>query len=231
MMSDESEPQTPTSLDNLVHAALDGDAREGITNLLKAIASITNSFGCVLWRATEGAVPPNKGELTMLAAYFPAEKSHFGIKTAPFKDSVAGSAATNERGWELDNNLAAHKNLNCDKPFFKKTEINRVVACRFKYLPRLKDEPRLGVVMIFRQKKDPEFFEHDAALLLQITGVLPYLYSFLWFAQRSRTNPPSCTQILKAGYPDYKGLPEQGFAQDRLCRGGNLPFHRNDDLS
>lgn len=177
MMSDESEPQTPTSLDNLVHAALDGDAREGITNLLKAIASITNSFGCVLWRATEGAVPPNKGELTMLAAYFPAEKSHFGIKTAPFKDSVAGSAATNERGWELDNNLAAHKNLNCDKPFFKKTEINRVVACRFKYLPRLKDEPRLGVVMIFRQKKDPEFFEHDAALLLQITGVLPYLYS------------------------------------------------------
>lgn len=176
-MSETRETESPSHLGNLVRAALKGDAREGITNLLKEIASITESFGCVLWRATAGATPPDKGELTMLAAWFSAEKSHFGIRSAPFKGTVAGTAATNERGWEVDNDLEAHGNPNWDTPFFLKHELNRVVACRFEYLPRPNEDPRLGVVMIFRQKKDPEYSDLDADSLSKISEVLPYLYS------------------------------------------------------
>lgn len=176
-MDERNTAEGSIGLSALVRAALEGDAREGITNLLEEIASVTKSFGCVLWRATEGAVPPNKGELTMLAAWFSAEKSHFGIRNAPFKKSVAGTAATNERGWELDNDLEANKNLNCDKPFFKKNELNRVVACRFEYLPRKNEDPRVGVVMIFRRKRDSGYEESDALRLRQISDVLPYLYS------------------------------------------------------
>lgn len=176
-MNATQEMESPSNLGNLVRAALEGDAREGITNLLKEVASITKSFGCVLWRATEGTTPPDKGELTMLAAWFSAEKSHFGIRSAPFEGSVAGAAATNPRGWEVDNDLEAHENLNCDKPFFKKNELNRVVVCRFAYLPRPNETPRLGVVSIFRRKNDSEYSDSDVRLLRQVSEVLPYLYS------------------------------------------------------
>lgn len=172
-----SSPPTSLNLAGLVRAALEGDAREGITNLLREIASISKSFGCVLWRATQNAHPPDTGELTMLAGWFPVEKSHFGINSAPFKGTIVGAAAHNPRGWELDNDLGGHENPNYDKPFFRKHDLNRVVARRFHYLPRPGEEPRLGVLMVFRRASEPQYSELDAQTLERISEVLPFLYS------------------------------------------------------
>jgi hypothetical protein len=177
------EPDTTDSssvlgLGSLVKAALEGDARGGITNLLKEIASLTKSFGCVLWRATLGADPPETGQLTMLAAWFPVEKSHFGLKSAEFRETVVGKAASKDCGWAIDNDLVGNKNPHCKSPFFTNNNLNRVVACRFYFLPRPEQAPRLGVVLIFRKASDPEFDERmDVPTLQQISRVLPFLYS------------------------------------------------------
>jgi len=164
-------------LDDLVRGALEGDAREGITNLLREIASITMSFGCVIWRATENAQPPDFGELTMLAGWFPVEKSHFGINSAPFTGTFVGRAATNDRGWAIENDLLSHGDLDRDKPFFRQHELNRVMAARFQYLPGPTEEPRLGVLVLLRRKSDPEYSKADVSALEQISVILPFLYS------------------------------------------------------
>lgn len=155
----------------LIQAALQGDAREGITNLLKEIATITESFGCVLWRATEGAEPPDKGELTMLAGWFNADNSFLGINRIPFRGRVTGAAA--EHGWGLDNDLSGHKNPSSNEPFLKQHEMNKAAACRFEFM-----SGRLGVVTLFRQKGDLAFEEEtDIRLLQEISEVLPFLYN------------------------------------------------------
>jgi signal transduction histidine kinase len=171
--------ETSISLGKLVSAALKGDARGGITNLLKEIANLTKSFGCVLWRATENANPPAEGELTMLAAWFKAEKSSFGLKSAGFNGTVTGKAATEQCGCIIENDLIGTNNPNSDKPFFRKHALNRVVACRFEYLPATPDaKPRLGVVLIFRKSTEPAYLhDSDAPLLRQICQILPFLYS------------------------------------------------------
>jgi signal transduction histidine kinase len=164
-----SEPEA--GLERLVRAALEGDAREGITSLLKEIARITNSFGCVLWRATQGAVPPNMGELTMLAGWFDAENSYFGINRVEFKGTVTGRAAI--EGWALENDLTGSGNPYRQTPFFVKHEVNKAAACRFEFL-----RERLGVLMIYRRKNAAEFRkEQEIRLLQRISEVLPYLYS------------------------------------------------------
>ncbi len=174
---DENESASPMGLGSLVRAALEGDARGGIMNLLKEIAALTKSFGCVLWRATQGSEPPDKGELTLLAAWFPVQKSHFGVNRADFRTTVAGRTASQAPGWEIDNHLIASGNPNGDKPFFKRNELNRVAACRFEYLPRTGQDPEPGVVMIFRVKSDQPYDTLSVQLLGQIAKIVPFLYS------------------------------------------------------
>jgi signal transduction histidine kinase len=152
---------------------LEGDAREGITSLLKEIASITGSFGCAIWRATQGARPPDQGELTMLAAWFDAQNSFLGINRVFFHDSLTGKVATVACGWALDNDLTGHENPYCRAPFFVKHQVNKAAGCRFHFLG-----DRLGALMIYR-KIDSKGFDEDADIhrLLGISKALPFLYS------------------------------------------------------
>lgn len=175
MSSKQSQTQPPNvNLEALVRAALEGDAREGITRLLQKVAELTGSFGCALWREATRRSGPAK-HFTLLASWFDAEQSYLGIHTLPFKGTIVGKAAVSRSGSATDNRLAANRNPNCNLKFLQSHNIDKVAAHRLTFLSK-----RTGVLTLYRRRGVPneaDYSGHDLTQLSAITDLLPYLYS------------------------------------------------------
>lgn len=162
------------NLEALVKAALEGDAREGITRLLQKVAELTGSFGCALWREANRR-PGSAKHFTLLASWFDAHRSYLGIHTLPFKGTIVGRAAAAKTGRATDNRLTDNRNPNCSLKFLQHHNIDKVAAHRFEFLSE-----RTGVLTLYRRRDVPneeDYTEDDLRLLSTITNLLPYLYS------------------------------------------------------
>jgi signal transduction histidine kinase len=213
-----SSPATPEwDASRLAEAALVGEPRDSISLLLKKVAEMCSSLGCVLWRASADADPaenPPRGRMSLLAAWFDTKISSqlLAIHGLRFEDgSVAGKALRVGKP-VLSNDFLADKDPNAQHPFFAHHNVTRTLAAPITYA-----SGRLGAVNIYRRETAPSFEQADAATLAKIGKLLPHLYR----AARQRAAFEllrEIGEIVRGSSPRTRNAKETRLAQDQALK-------------
>lgn len=165
----------------LLHAAL-GEGRASISEMLKCVSRLMDSFGCVLWQAHPDSVldPSNpKGALFVLASWFPTPPEQiFAIHDLSF-DSATGRAVLTRAG-EIEANLRASGGKTNSILFFDEHAISPMCTVPLTYA----DGSR-GALNVYRTIKPQsttdgsagEFNECDLVRLTALAKLVPTLYA------------------------------------------------------
>ena len=153
----------------LVVAALGPNG--SLNELLKTIADVLESEGCVIWEVAPGEKLDSKmpsGRLFTLAAYF-AGKS-FAVHDLPLKDTVTGDAILTRETCSC--NDFAMERPGCQHfEELRRRNINRILSVPFKF-----HDNRPGAIALYRTQNQAEFSPENALSLQQIAKMVAQLY-------------------------------------------------------
>jgi signal transduction histidine kinase len=162
-----------------------------MTKLMEAVAKLTGSAGCILWRQRKS----NRSEIILMAGWFERE-GPLTLCRANIDGTCAGSSLF-ESAQECtpDNNLVENKNPYASHPFLISHGINKTLACKvvvskgngtIDQTDHGDDPAWVGSLSLFRRGNRPsapaelvpqdDFNSESESLLKEICGFLPFLF-------------------------------------------------------
>jgi signal transduction histidine kinase len=157
----------------LVQTAARQECLSGLCELLRTVAEISSSFGCVLWELApyvHGGLPqigeePRDGRLYVLAQWF------HGLNTpATYNlglDSVTGSAILEQKAMNVGQ-ISTDQRVRDQHPFLKHTHINSFCSAPLTFL-----DGRKGALNLYRATP---FTDAEVERVVQMAWLVPELY-------------------------------------------------------
>ena len=151
----------------LVQTAARQERLSGLCELLRTVAEISSSFGCVLW---ELAPYVQSGELKDGRLYVLAQWFHGCSTSATYNlglDSVTGSAILEQKAMNVGQISTDHR-VRDQHPFLKHTHINSFCSAPLTFL-----DGRKGALNLYRATP---FTDAELERLVQMAWLVPELY-------------------------------------------------------
>jgi len=151
----------------LVQTAARQECLSGLCELLRTVAEISSSFGCVLWELAPyvHGGEPRDGRLYVLAQWF------HGLNTSATYnlglDSVTGSAILEQKAMNVGQ-ISTDQRVRDQHPFLKHTHINSFCSAPLTFL-----DGRKGALNLYRATP---FTDAEVERVVQMAWLVPELY-------------------------------------------------------